>query len=442
MAIVSRGAPARPLRIAIIGGGVAGLGCAYLLSTRGHTIQLFEQAPFLGGLAGSFDFDGLDVEKYYHFICRDDADLVGILEELGIADELEWRTGKMKFFYRGELFPFGTPFDLLRFRPMSMGGRLRFGFNVARSRSSRSWQRYESVTARDWLLAKVGREAYEVVWEPLLKIKFGAYSDDISASWAWHRIHRVARSRSHLLAREKLGFLRRGTSALVNALVAKLRSAGVELHVSASVESIGVEGSVVTGLTAAGRFIPFDVVISTVSLPILARLLPPAVHERTPGLSDVEYLAVVCLVLKLTRPITDAFWINVNDPRVPFPGFIEYTNLNTRRADGMPHILYVPFYLPPGHPRYTLPDASLYRECMAGLKIVRPDLEESWVLGHRVFRDRYAQAICTTNFSQRIPPVRSPVSGLLMTDSTQLYPSDRTISGMIGQARQVAEFVP
>jgi protoporphyrinogen oxidase len=78
---------------------------------------------------------------------------------------------------------------------------------------------------------------------------------------------------------------------------------------------------------------------------------------------------------------------------------------------------------------------------LAGLRIVHPELKEDWVLGYRVFRDRYAQAICTVNFAQRIPPIRSAVRGLLMTDSTQLYPSDRTISGMIGQARRVAEIV-
>jgi len=123
---------------------------------------------------------------------------------------------------------------------------------------------------------------------------------------------------------------------------------------------------------------------------------------------------------------------------VPFNGFIEYTNLNPRVDAKHPHILYVPFYLPPGHPRMAQPDAELYRDCLAGLQVVRPDLAEDWVLGYRVFRDRFAQAICTTNFAKRVPPVRSRVPGLFMTDSTQLYPSDRTISGMFGQAKQVA----
>jgi len=144
------------MRIGIVGGGVSGLGCAYHLSAAGHSVDVFEAAPELGGLAGCFDFDGLQVEKYYHFICRDDADLIAMLHELGLSSELQWRAGKMRFFYRGKLYSFGTPWDLLRFTPLPVLDRLRFGINIAWSRSEQSWRKYENVTAHDWLVAQIG----------------------------------------------------------------------------------------------------------------------------------------------------------------------------------------------------------------------------------------------------------------------------------------------
>jgi protoporphyrinogen oxidase len=103
------------MRVGIIGGGVAGLGTAYFIAQRGHQVEVFEQAPALGGLAGCFDFDGMPVEKYYHFVCRDDADLIAMLDRLGLRDELKWRPGRMKFFYRGRLYPFGTPWTCCAF---------------------------------------------------------------------------------------------------------------------------------------------------------------------------------------------------------------------------------------------------------------------------------------------------------------------------------------
>jgi protoporphyrinogen oxidase len=429
------------MRIGIIGGGVAGLGSAHLLAKRGHSVQLFEQAPVLGGLAGCFDFDGLQVEKYYHFICRDDVDLVHMLAALGLDNELTWRPGTMKFFHHGRLYPFSTPWDLLRFGALPLLGRIRFGMNIALSRSADSWERYEPMTAREWLLARIGPQAYEVIWEPLLRIKFGPYYDRISASWVWHRIHRVARSRPHVLARERLGFLKRGTQVLLDALIASLSRQGVGLHTATAVEAVTVGPNGITGLTVNGEHHPFDVIVSTAPLPVLARLLPQSATELLRTITGIDYITVLCLLLRLRQPVTDAFWVNVNDPRVPFNGFIEYTNLNPRTDAANPHLLYVPFYLPPGDPRFAQPDEELLRDCLAGLQIVRPDFTPDWVVGYRVFRDRFAQAICTTNFAQRIPPVRTSIPGLLMTDSTQLYPSDRTISGMFGQARKVAALI-
>lgn len=429
------------MRIGIIGGGVSGLGCAYFLAHAGHQVDVYEQAPFLGGLAGCFDFDGLRVEKYYHFICRDDDALIDMLARLGLRDELEWRSGKMRFFYRGELYSFGTPWDLLRFRPLSLLDRLRFGLNVALSRSAQQWQRYEGMTAHDWLIAQIGPRVYATIWEPLLRIKFGPYYDQISASWIWHRINRLARSRPHLLAREQLGFLKGGTDRLLERLTESLRAADVGLHTGVAVDAIAVRDGAVSGLTVHGEHRAYDAVISTAPLPILVRMLPAGLESFTQPLTQIDYISVVCLILKLRRPVTDGFWINVNDPRAPFNGFIEYTNLNPRHDAGDPHLLYVPFYLPPGDARYAQPDDELLRDCIAGLKCVQPEFDASWILASRVFRDRYAQAICTTNFSQRVPPVQTPIGGLYLTDSTQLYPSDRTISGMFGMARQVAGLI-
>ena len=56
-----------------------------------------------------------------------------------------------------------------------------------------------------------------------------------------------------------------------------------------------------------------------------------------------------------------------------------------------------------------------------------------------VFRDRYAQPICLTDYRQTTPAFTTPVKGLYLTDSCQLHPHDRSISGSFGLGRQAAE---
>ncbi len=429
------------MRIAVIGAGVAGLGSAYHLARQGHHVEVFEQAPEVGGLTGCFDFDGFRVEKYYHFVCRGDDALEDMLARLGLSGELEWRPTRMAFFYEGSLYPFGTPWELLRFRPISFADRIRFGLNVAVSRSSKSWEAFEGITARDWLIGRIGRHAYDVIWEPLLRVKFGPYHDQVSASWIWHRIHRVARSRGNVLARERLGYLRRGTDVLLQALRADLEKHGVRVRTSTPVAAVRLGGGAVSGIAVGGEVLPFDSVVSTVPLPTLIGLLPEGSAGRLGDVAGIHYISVICTILKVRRPLTKAFWINVNDRRVPFNGFIEYSNLNPRVDAGHPHFLYVPYYLLPEHPRMHADPEEVLRESVAGLRVVCPDFREEDVVGWRVFRDPCAQAICTTHFAQRVPPVRSGISGLFLTDSTQLYPSDRTLSGMFGQALEISRAV-
>ena len=426
------------MRVGIIGGGAAGLAAAYDLTRAGHDVVLCEAADRLGGLAGSFDFGGADIERFYHFICKPDHELLQIADELGLGQHVTWRPTDTAFYYGGRVYPFGTPFDLLRFTPISLLGRLRFGFNIMYSRSIKYWQRLEGISAKDWLIRHIGEQAYSVIWHPLLKIKFGPYYDQVAASWMWHRIHRVAQSREGLFAQEEMGFFSGGSQMLVDAFAAHLNKAGADVRLNEPVQQIAMRDGRAVGLRVSGGEVACDAVLSTSALPVLAGMLPDEAAAYRAQIADINYIGVACMILKLNHPISPHFWLNVNDPQISFNGIIEYTNLNPRPDLGGTHIAYIPYYLLTSEPRYNMDEADMFAEYATALRRINPAFDESWVLEYRVFRSPYAQAICTTNFSRQVPAQASPIPGLYVSDSTQLYPSDRTISGMIGLGRQAA----
>ena len=89
----------------VIGGGPAGLKAAQVLTKAGAQVTLLESAPVLGGLASSFEVQGVSLERYYHFICKGDDGLLETLKELGLEDRLHWKSSRMAYFVDGTLYP-------------------------------------------------------------------------------------------------------------------------------------------------------------------------------------------------------------------------------------------------------------------------------------------------------------------------------------------------
>lgn len=429
--------------IAIIGGGLAGLAAAYDLGKSGFSVLVLEGEPELGGLASSFKLGDAPIERFYHFICRSDTHLLQLVDELGINAAMHWRQVGTGYYHHGKLYPFGTPFNLLGFSPVPFSQRIRFGLNILKARLLKDWRALDNLSAKQWLVSNIGEKAYAVIWEPLLRVKFGGDEDKISAAWIWHRIWRVATSRQKLWEPERLGFMEHGSATIVNALVRKIKTyPNVKVIPKARVAKLDIANGFVQGIQLQnGDYVRCSFALSTVPLPLLAQIAPGLPQEYRDQLNRIKYIGVVCLLFRLRKAVTNYFWVNVNDPRIAFNGFIEYTNLNPRPDLNGSHIVYVPFYTPISSERFQRNDQSLFDEYVAALQNINPSFKAAWIEEYFVFRERFAQAICPVGFSQFVPSHETPVPNLYLTDSAQFYPEDRTISAAIRVGRHVAKMI-
>jgi protoporphyrinogen oxidase len=423
-------------RAVVIGGGPAGLKAAHHLVKAGADVTLLETSPVLGGLASSFDVQGVRIERYYHFVCKGDDHLVDTLAELGLQDRLRWRDSRMAFFVDGRLYPFLTPVELLRFAPLSLADRLRAGAAVKLAQRMKEEDLAEQ-KAIPWLKRMFGESAYRVIWEPLMRFKFAEHAPEISAAWIWARMVRLSRSRTSAW-REELGYVEGGSKVVLEGLGRDLQARGGRVVLGAAVETILLEGGRATGVRVGGETIPADVVISTATTSRFLKMTPGLDGPYVQGLQRIPTIGIFCLFLRLTRRVTPFFWVNTNDPRVPFAGMIEYTNLNPLPELGGDHILYVPQYLSADDPRYGQSDEEVLRRYTDALALIHPAFDRSWVRFSAVFRDRFAQPICLTDYRTTTPSIQTPVANLFLTDSCQLHPHDRTISGSFGLGLEAA----
>jgi protoporphyrinogen oxidase len=431
------------LKVAVIGGGVAGLTAAYELSKAGQDVVLFEKERELGGLASSFPLSGPHIERYYHFICLNDSDLLDMLRELGLDSRLCWAKTRMGLYHHERLYSFGTPLDLLNFSPFSLVDRLRFGLMIMYTKSQRrdGWRSIEDVPVSQWLVRRFGQRSYEVIHEPLVRLKFGPYAARLSAAWMWARIHRLGKSRTKITQQEKLGYIEGGTKTLIDALERRFLHNGGRVFKGVAVQEIEVREAGVASISHNGQRQAFDVVISTVPTSAFAAMLNGASPEYLQKVARIDSIGVMCVLLRLKRSLTPYFWTNISDPAISLAGVIEYTNLNPCPHFGGDSIIYLPQYLPSTDERYTLADARLLEEYTGYLKRINPGFSEDWIREYHVSRDKYAQPVCEVGFSRYKPGIKTPIKGLYLTDSCQLHPDDRTVSNSIGLGKRVAQLV-
>lgn len=420
-------------RIAVLGAGPMGLAVAYQLARDGHCPVVFEADDRVGGMTATFDFDGLDIERYYHFHCTSDLAFLEVLNELGLEDKMNWVETRMGFYYQNRVHPWGNPIALLRFSGLSLWAKFRYGLHAFLSTKRKNWKDLDTLEATSWIRRWVGDDAYRVLWSKLFEFKFYNYEDKLSAAWIWSRIRRIGRSRYNLF-REKLGYLEGGSTTLLHAMKAEIEANGGEIRLSSPVSKVIIEAGKVCGIEQAGESLAFDKVISTVPLPFVPRLIPDLPKSVLEAFARLQNIAVVCLIIKLRQPLTENFWLNVNDPDMDIPGLVEYSNLRPLGT----HVIYIPYYMPGEHPKFQDADELFFDKARRYLKRINPALVDDDFLAIRASRYRFAQPICGPGFLDQLPPAGLPIKGLWVADTSYYYPEDRGISESINFGRNMA----
>lgn len=409
--------------VAIIGSGVMGLAAAYHAAKAGHRVTIFEHDRVPGGMAAHFDFAGISIERFYHFVCKADRPTFELMSELGIGASIRWRNTSMAYFIDGRLCRWGDPIALLAFPKLSLIDKIRYALLAYTSTKRSDWRHLDTLKADEWIRAWVGPRAYEVLWRRLFDLKFFEFAHDISAAWIWTRLKRIGTSRRSLM-QEELGYIEGGSETLVQALVAAVERLGGRICLETAATEIVVENGAVVGVRTRSGFEPADRVISTVPTPYVSRLVPSLPDELRARYDAIPNIGVVCVMIRLRKSVTPHFWVNISDARFEIPGIIEFSNL--RRLPET--VVYIPYYMPQSHPKFSKDDAYYVSEVLGYLKMINPAIEETDVVATQVGRLRHAQPICKPRFLASLPDIVTPVAGLQIADTCFYYPEDRGIA--------------
>ena len=433
------------MKIGIIGAGAAGLATAFDLSSNGHKVVVYESAPFIGGQASTIPVGGGPLERGYHHLFTNDSAMIGLMADLGIGDKLKWYPSRVGTYTSGKVYKTTTPLDLLRLSALPFKDRIKLGLFALRVKRIKDWRSLEDQTADYWLREHLGGMAYEKMWAPLLKGKFGEYYDQIGMPWFWSKIQTRFASRQGIRGREVLGYPDGSFDTVFDRLKSVIESQDGEIHLSTPV----VRVEVVDGVAKALIVRPeggdearneFDCVLSTVpsfSFPDLVDL-PDDYLSRLTG---VHYLAAVVVILEMSRPLTNIYWMNIADSDVPFLGLIEQTNMLPKEWYGGSNVLYIANYLDRKDELFKMSRDELVELYLPHLTKFNPEFNRSWIRAIHYNAVSAAQPIIGTNYSKVIPDHRTPVQRLYLANTTQIYPEDRGTNYSIRMGRELAAMI-
>lgn len=427
------------MNIAIVGGGFTGLAAAKKLLEAGHTVEIIERNEKLGGLAASTEFEDTKLEIFYHHIFSSDNHLIDLIEELGLEKDLQWLESKMGFWVNEKIYEFGTPVSLLKFSPLNLVDKFRFGLSVLKLQALNDWKSLENITAKEWLLKNSGEKVYKICWEPLLTTKFGEKHDKIAMSWFWGKIKLRGSTRSKSKTKELLGYMEGSFEKLGDRLVERIQELGGKMIVNTGVAKIKQAGSQVVIETTGGEALTYDQTLVTVPLPLVSSMVEGLPQKYVDQIDQIEYTSAICTILTLKKSFSDIYWLNIGDTEVPFGGLIEHTNMVKDKRYNGKKILYISNYLFENDPLYNATDAEIMDEYMKHLQRINPDFNWDWIEKYEIFKARYAQPIVVCNYSAIKPDFTTPLSNIYVANMTHIYPEDRGMNYAIRTGYQVAE---
>ena len=425
------------MKIAVIGAGFGGMAAAYDLAKAGHEVTIFEASNTVGGLAAGFKEPHWkwSLEKFYHHWFQSDADMLGLINELGLSDQVQFIRPKTVVYHKEDFYPLDSPLAALTFPGFSLLDMVRFGFVTVYIKYLASWKKLEKFKAHDWLSKAYGEKLYKSQFEPLLMGKFGPYYKEVNMAWFWARFK--ART-------TRLGTFTGGFQKFADLFAEKLAQMGVQIQLSATVSKIvpQEDGRVLLTLQDGDEL--FDRCLVTTSPGLLARLVPELPETYLKGLLELKSMGAVVMVLALRKRLSAKgyYWFNLpKSAGYPFLALVEHTNFVPSENYGGDHILYCGDYLETDHEYFKLSQEELLERFMPAFKRINPNFSPEWVRKTWLFKTNYAQPVPLLNHSKNIPSIQTPITGLYFASMSQVYPWDRGTNFAVQIGRQAARMI-
>jgi protoporphyrinogen oxidase len=428
------------MKIGIVGGGITGLACGYYLSKMGHEINVFEENIVTGGLAKSFEItENTQIETQPIFFSKTDKHLLRLLNEFDLNNAIIWGNTKTGAFFEDQVLPFTSTVDLLKFKKLSYINKTKTLFSNIRIALKKGAFSLDTISAKEWIIRNCGAKSYEILWQNMFETRFKGLAHAVPTSWFWAKERKRLRNLSNFAGYQKTGYFQASTTVLFESLIKAIIKNGGSGFTGQKVSKVDISSKKIRGLTADGKYHKFDRIILTVSTNEIKTVAAEAYNALPEKIRQLEYSVISTLVLQLKRQFSDYFKLSILELGMPFYEIYELTNLRAFNIQPNNSIISIPNYFRDHDKLNSLRKNSLIESYIPYLKQINKNFSESDIVNSHLFTSSNADPYYFLNYASAILDFQSVIGGLIIANTSQIYPKPRSLDSCIKNAKRASE---
>ena len=174
----------RPVDVAIIGAGPAGLTAAYLLTKQGYSVTVIEKDPvYVGGISRTVELDGFRFDIGGHRFFSKSKQVVDLWNEI-LPDDFIQRPRMSRIYYEGKFYSY----PLRAFEALWNLGLWRSTLCMASFARAKLFPNRKIRSFQDWTVNAFGHKLFSIFFKTYTEKVWGMPCDEMSADWAAQRI--------------------------------------------------------------------------------------------------------------------------------------------------------------------------------------------------------------------------------------------------------------
>jgi len=413
------------MRIAVIGGGPAGMTAAYEVSkqmgTKVSVVDLYEKSDRVGGLSKSIDLWEQKVDLGPHRFFSHDRDINALWLEV-VGQNYDIVNRQTRIYYKKSFFDYPIKaFNALSGLGIFEAVRCLFSYLLERLSPTKDISTFEG-----WVTSRFGKRLYTIFFKTYSEKLWGIPCTQLDSDFASQRIKKLSlfeaiknalfsgKGNKHATLVDQFAYPTGGTGAVYEAMQAQLESRGGKVHVHTGVEKVITSGGKARSIQLEnGEIIGYDHIISTMPISLLVERLPEVPGAVLEQSRKLVFRNTILVYLKVDR--TDLFsdqWLYVHEPSVEVGRVTNFRNwLPSIYGDSDSSILCLEYWCNFDDPKWAQDQEQLVKT--AGEEIVRTGLvPEGEVKEGYVVRLPRCYPVYFSGYGEVIKPVEDYLSSV------------------------------